>query len=443
MRQRILSVAAITGLLAFGGAIYSGSLQALFSSDYLPHRFCYLAQPGLIWTNVLADTLIAAAYVALFVALAWAVVDLKRTSEIRAYLWVFASFGAFILACGVTHVMEVVTVWLPVYRLSAAIKLVCALISVPTAVLFVWKVRALARGIHDLIRLVSTRQQQTEALRKSEAFLDRTGRIAGIGGWEVDLVADQVTWSAETYRIHGAALDYRPTLEEGIKMYAPEARPTIIAAILTASAGGPGWDLELPVIRLDGRRVTVRCVGEVDFRNGNAVRLLGAFQDITEQVAARAALRQANERVALATESGGIGIFDWDIKLDLCTADPWMHRLYGLEPPGCATPLAYWAAPMHPDDRDGVIEALDDAIADLRSYDTEFRVIWQDCSVHHIRATARVTRDERGTPVHMVGVNWDVTESRRRAKASSASSCKASSPSMLCTTRSIPFKARP
>jgi PAS domain S-box-containing protein len=414
MRPRVLSVAAIL-FNPISICIYAAptGLAPLLTSERSPRHDLYMAHPWLMWINVVPDVLIFIAYALLFTGVCLMTRKLRKIDDIRSWLWVINSFRIFILASGLMVLVRVLYIWFPLYQFALGLKVICALASVPTAIIFARQAPSMSANIHRFFDLLASEQSQGDTLRKSQEFLDRTGKIAGIGGWEVDLEKDEVTWSAETYRIHGAPLDYKPTLQEGLRMYAPEARPTIIAAVLTASAGGPGWDLELPVIRMDGRRIMVRSVGEVDFRDGKPVRLLGAFQDITDQIAARAELYKANERVSLATESGGIGIFDWDIKQDLCAADPWMHRLYGLEPPGCATPLEYWAAPMHPEDRPNVIEALEDAMADRRPYDTEFRVIWKDGSIHHIRATARVTRDEFGTPTHIIGVNWDVTESRR------------------------------
>src|SRR5438309_2042970 len=113
-----------------------GALSALLSASYLPHRFCYLAQPGLVWTNVVMDGLIAASYAFIFGSLFWVTARLRRIPALHVYLWIFLSFATFIVACGATHFMEIVTVWWPVYPLSAAIKIICAAASVPTAILF-------------------------------------------------------------------------------------------------------------------------------------------------------------------------------------------------------------------------------------------------------------------------------------------------------------------
>ncbi|MEY8878912.1 MAG: PAS domain S-box protein [Leptothrix sp. (in: b-proteobacteria)] len=130
---------------------------------------------------------------------------------------------------------------------------------------------------------VTQRLRAERALRKSESFLERTGRAAGVGGWELDLISGEVTWSSETRRIHGVAPDYQPTLATAIAFYAPEARPVIQAAVEQAMHTGAGWDLELQLDRIDGVRIWVRAIGAADFVDGRPVRLAGAFQDITER----------------------------------------------------------------------------------------------------------------------------------------------------------------
>ncbi|MBT9503984.1 MAG: PAS domain-containing protein [Burkholderiaceae bacterium] len=119
-------------------------------------------------------------------------------------------------------------------------------------------------------------------LRISKALLDQTGRLAGVGGWKVDLLTMAITWSDHTRRIHDVEPGYRPTLSEGINFYAPEARPVIKAAVEACMRDGTSWDLELPFITATGRNLWVRTFGEVEHEAGRPVRLIGAFQDITE-----------------------------------------------------------------------------------------------------------------------------------------------------------------
>ncbi len=135
--------------------------------------------------------------------------------------------------------------------------------------------------------------------RVSEAFLDRTGRLARVGGWEVDLRTGQVRWSDETCRIHDRPPGHVPTLPEAVAYYPEEARPTVSAAMATAFDSGRPFDFELPLITAAQRLVWVHVVGEVQTEGGRPVRLVGAVQDVTARHEAEA---HASELDALLTE---------------------------------------------------------------------------------------------------------------------------------------------
>ena len=137
--------------------------------------------------------------------------------------------------------------------------------------------------LHSVGRDVSARRRAERALRESEAFLRSTGRVAGVGGWQLELATGALAWSAQTRAIHEVAADYKPSLETAIEFYTPEARPLIEQAVQAAMATGQPWDLELALISARGRPIWVRAQGEVEFVDGVPVRLVGAFQDITER----------------------------------------------------------------------------------------------------------------------------------------------------------------
>jgi PAS domain S-box-containing protein len=162
---KTLAGVGVAGGLGVAALARSGPLSPLFSSQYLPHRYCYLAQPGLIWTNALADGLIAISYVSLFGCLFWLASKVRHAAVLHPYVWIFVGFGSFILACGITHGMEIVTIWWPVYPLAAAIKIACAAISVATAVVFAKGTPSLAGNI--LFVIDSLAQERQEA--KNEA----------------------------------------------------------------------------------------------------------------------------------------------------------------------------------------------------------------------------------------------------------------------------------
>ncbi len=263
-----------------------------------------------------------------------------------------------------------------------------------------------------LVRDITTRKEEELAHRRTREVLDRTGRIAQVGGWEIDLITTKLTWSEEALRLVGLPSDCRPTLEEGInQLFAPDAQRTIKGAIERAVVERGGFAVDLPMTRADGRAIWVRVTGSVECEEGRPVRMVGATQDVSIRVAEQAALKEANERATLAAEYSGVGIWSWDLSTNVTTWNSWMYRHYGITGGdnrliGHETP----ASRIHADDRRSVEQALQDCINGIKPFDMMFRVIWDDKSVHHLRSAGQVKRDENGRPLRMVGTDWDVTE---------------------------------
>lgn len=146
------------------------------------------------------------------------------------------------------------------------------------------------------LRDISERLRVERALRDSQALLDKTGRIGGIGGWQLDVGTGQVESTEQSCRIHEIPVGSRGTLAQTLAFYAPEARPVVQAAVDQAITTGQGFDLELPFVTARGRRIWVRAVASAEREGGRVVRLAGALQDITLRRQAEADLRDARER---------------------------------------------------------------------------------------------------------------------------------------------------
>lgn len=135
--------------------------EHLLATNFLPHVYCYLKNPSVVWTHVVADGLIGTAYLAISVTLGYLVYRARRDIPFH---WMFLAFGLFIIACGGTHFMEVVTIWIPVYIFSAAVKLFTASVSVMTAAVLPFTVPR----ILTLVQQAKVSQQVTAELRASE-----------------------------------------------------------------------------------------------------------------------------------------------------------------------------------------------------------------------------------------------------------------------------------
>lgn len=141
------------------------------------------------------------------------------------------------------------------------------------------------------------------------------------------------------------------------------------------------------------------------------VTVLG--RNITERKHAEALHAKLIERLELATRSAQMGIWDWDIQNNVLVWDERMYELYGRSKDKFGGAYEAWLNGVHPDDRAASDEVSVRARAGEIEYDTEYRVIWPDGSVHWLKANGDVFRDEHGTPIRMIGVNYDITERKQ------------------------------
>ena len=154
-------------------------LSGFFGQNYfIPHGVCLAWDPSLMLLFVLSDSAIAIAYYSIPIALIYFI----RKRHDLAFRGIFALTGAFILACGTTHVMDVVTLWYPAYWLNVIVKFFTAAISIFTAGA-IWWVMPAALALPSTAQLEETnrrlqheiteRERAQAALREANAELER------------------------------------------------------------------------------------------------------------------------------------------------------------------------------------------------------------------------------------------------------------------------------
>ena len=151
--------------------------------------------------------------------------------------------------------------------------------------------------------------------------------------------------------------------------------------------------------------------------DGSLLGVLGISRDITEKKQAEEQLKQTAERLFLATRAGSVGIWDYDLVNNRLIWDDEMYRLYGITSDQFGGAYEAWQAGLHPEDVARGDAEIQMAIRGEKDFDTEFRVVWLDGSIHFLRAHALVHRDISGQPLHMVGTNWDITSQKRNQEA--------------------------
>jgi len=147
--------------------------------------------------------------------------------------------------------------------------------------------------------------------------------------------------------------------------------------------------------------------------NDGGQTFLWLIRDITQQKQVEAQLRNLSDRLSLAVKSGGFGIWEWDVVQNRLIWDERMYELYGVQPSDAAEAYQTWAKGLHPDDREQAETVIQQALRGEREFKPEFRVVHPDGSIRYIKAYSLLQRNETGEPQRMVGVNFDITNSKQ------------------------------
>ena len=139
-------------------------------------------------------------------------------------------------------------------------------------------------GFRGADRDISSRRQAELEVERLTRLLKESQAIARLGGWEVDLLADTLHWTEETFRIHGTTPgEYTPTVETSLAFYAPESAPLLREALRLAIAEGRPYELDLQLQPAGGDQAWVHTTGRPLQEQGRTVKLVGFVQDITER----------------------------------------------------------------------------------------------------------------------------------------------------------------
>ena len=252
---------------------------------------------------------------------------------------------------------------------------------------------------------ITERKQIEQALRRSVDLLDQAGHMAKVGGWEFETDTQTLRWTKETYRIHEIDPDTEPSVSEAIQFYAPEVRPVITAAVQAAIDAGTSFDLELPLVTGQGRRIWVRAQGTAERRGGKTVRVYGAFQDITDRRRTDESRRLQSAALDAVADALVItdptGVIEW--------VNPAFTRLtgYALEEARGKTPRDLVKSGKHDP---AFFQQFWETILAGRTWHGEMINRRKDGSLYTERQAVTPILDTSGAITHFVAIKQDMTE---------------------------------
>jgi PAS domain S-box-containing protein len=269
------------------------------------------------------------------------------------------------------------------------------------------------RHIEELRNSREALAESGQSLRHQLLLVQAANRVAHLGSWAASVPDLEITWSDETCRIYGVAPGTRPTLEEAIERYLPEAQARLWAAFEACVRDGTPFDEEAQLSTLGGRPIWVRAIGQaVRGPDGAIVRVEGALQDLSLEKHEEAFAYQsrrwfrdlADAMPQIVWTAAPDGVLDYSSRAFY----DYIGSLGEGEPPHVR-----WRLAVHPDDRDAARESWMRSVAAETPYRVEYRLRRADGAWRWHLSRGQPIRDETGAVIKWYGTTTDVDETTR------------------------------
>jgi two-component system sensor histidine kinase/response regulator len=280
-----------------------------------------------------------------------------------------------------------------------------------------------ARDQQRTIERLDQAHAALEAQAKQQSILierlNLATRVGGVGVWDWDIASDSMTVDQSIARAYG--IDSL-RIEQGALAFctravAAEDAPEFTAVIQRGLESGNAFSLRHRVVLANGEMRHVQFQARI-FRNqdGQAVRALGVTIDVTSEVESNAQLlrraeeeRALRDRLNLATQTAGIGVWDLDLMTREISSDAQTQQIVGIDN---ALDEDRLRKLIHPDDVAGARASFGAPLRDVAHsgiVSSRHRIVRPDGEIRHVQTHVRVFRDAQAVPVRLLGVTWDVT----------------------------------
>lgn len=270
-------------------------------------------------------------------------------------------------------------------------------------------VRSMGRQLlYSIIHDITKRKRAVETMRTYERVISSTPDLISVVGsdYRYKLVNDAYLKVFGKERKH---IVDRPVADLlGRNFFENKSRP-----LLDRAFGGETVHAQMPFDTPTRGRIHLHIICHPIKSSDGEIKLVSVIsRDVTEIKQNEERLQRYSDRLSLATDAGRVGIWEWDLESDSLHWDAMMLSLYKVEEAQFSATYDAWRSRVHSDDLARAEQEIRTALEENRAFESEFRIVWPDGEVRHLKAAA-LTQYEDLKPKLMTGVTWDVTRHRR------------------------------
>ena len=141
--------------------------------------------------------------------------------------------------------------------------------------------------------------------------------------------------------------------------------------------------------------------------------VIAIIRDMTDYKRTQEVLLQANERLEMAQSAARAGVWNWDITNGQVQLSPQLFELFGLDPETTPKSFEWWKNMIHPEDREGTVFTVHQALKNKTMLKTDYRVVQPSGQIRWINGLGQAKYDDQGRPIRMTGISIDVTERKK------------------------------
>ncbi|MGZ4990052.1 MAG: PAS domain S-box protein [Methylobacter sp.] len=384
-------------------------------NDFTPHGYCLSWKPALLWLHVVSDVLIAVAYFSIPLVLIYFI----RQRKDFPYTRLTIMFAGFIVACGTTHLLSAITIWIPLYWLDGMVKAVTAIASISTAVLMLWVIPgALALpSVAQLQAEIQKRKTIDNALRESENRWKFAIEGSGDGLWDWDIQNNKIAYSSRWKEMLGySENDVPPNIHEwSSRIHPDDLQHVTKAAQAYLNGKKPTYRVEYRLRCKDENYKWILSRGIIVSRSedGKPLRMIGTHKDISAQKQTEEILRQNQQKLEEAQRIAHVGSWQLDLTTRQVVWSEELYRIFGMTPDipplACAEHQQLFTSKSWKR-----LNAMQEHSQEAgQPYELELEIVRINGMRGWILARGEAVRDANGAITGFHGVALDITERKQ------------------------------